>query len=890
MSDSISTLTEALADRYRVEREIGHGGMATVYLAEDLKHARRVALKVLHPDLAAALGAERFLSEIRTTANLQHPHILALHDSGAANGFLYYVMPYVEGESLRARLEREKQLPIDDAVRIASELAGALGYAHARGVIHRDIKPENILLQGGHALVADFGIALAVQTAGGQRLTQTGLSLGTPHYMSPEQAMGERAIDARSDIYALGAVTYEMVTGDPPFTGATVQAIMAKVMTERPTPPSAVRDTIPEAVEDAVLKALAKLPADRFSTAAEFATALALAPPRSGARRLTTHQVGEAGVPARAARVWPAVAAIAAIAALWGWLRPRPPAAEMPPSRLAVPIPMLGGASTSLQRQIALTPDGTALFYTAITSDGENRTFRQALADTAPVVVPDVVPFLADYVISPDGRELVGSFGGVRMYRYSVAGGNGQPIPPEINPTSNVVWTPDGALWFSATSDIGRGIARLDVTGKVTRPFGTKHVDLLLQHVLPDGHSVLAIRQPQGSGGGPAVLLDLRTKEARVLIDRPIVDIHYTLGYLVMVSQGGALEAVPFDANGLRVTGEAIHLADGISTPGFGVAQLAVAQNGTIAYVPAEARSLFLVDRQGNGRPATLERRNYHAPNFSPDGRRIATDFASDDGRDVWTLDLTDGRLTRMTFERDGHDPTWSPDGASLTFLSSHGGTLGLFRTHPGRPDAPDTLLISDQLGWTGTWLRDRSGLVTAASALRPESRGDIGLITNGGRGPIEPLVATRFEEQHPAVSPDGRWLAFTSDQSRRNEVYVRPLRGEGEQVQVSVDGGVEPVWSPDSRELFYRGGAGSKAMMTAATVSTSPRLAITSRKGLFPVAEYSMATPHSNYAVSPDGKTFALVGFNQAARVVIIQNLPGLVRRLTAGEREGKP
>ena len=890
MNDPISALTDALADRYRIERELGQGGMATVYLAEDLKHGRRVAVKVLHPDLAAALGAERFLSEIRTTANLQHPHILALHDSGAAGGFLYYVMPYVEGESLRTRLEREKQLPIDDALRVARELADALGYAHARGVIHRDIKPENILLQGGHALVADFGIALAVQRSGGPRLTQTGLSLGTPHYMSPEQAMGERAIDARSDIYALGAVTYEMLTGEPPFTGPTVQAIVAKVMTERPTPPGAVRDTIPEAVEDAVLKALAKLPADRFGTAAEFATALVVAPSGSGARRLTAQRSRGAGVSALGTRFWPAAAVVAAIAALWGWLRPQPPPPQVPPSRLAVPIPMLGGASTSLQRQIALTPDGSTLFYTAITPDGENRTFRQALADTAPVAVPGVVQYFADYVISPDGRELVGYVGGVGMYRYSVTGGNGQLIPPEINPTSNVVWTRDGALWFSATSDIGRGIARLDVAGNVTRPFGTSHVDLLLAQVLPDGRSMLAIRQPQGAGGGPAVLLDLRTKDARVLIDRPFVDIRYTSGYLVTVTQGGALEVVPFDARRLRVTGEAIHLADGVSTPGFGVAQLAVAENGTIAYIPAEARSLVLVDRHGNSRPATPERRNFHAPSFSPDGRRVATDFAGDDGRDVWTLDLTDGRLTRMTFERDGHDPTWSPDGASLTFLSSRGGTLGLFRTHPGRPDAPDTLLISNQLGWTGTWLRDGSGLVAAASALRPESRGDVGLITNGGRGPIEPLVATRFEEQHPAVSPDRRWLAFTSDQSRRNEVYVRPLRGEGEQVQVSVDGGTEPSWSPDSRELFYRAGTGLKAVMTAATVATSPRLAITSRKALFPVVEYSTATPHTNYGVSPDGKTFVLVGFNQAARVVIIQNLPELVRRLNAGERADKP
>src|ERR1051326_9035227 len=268
-------LPQALADRYRVERELGRGGMATVYLAHDLKHDRDVAIKVLHPDLSAALGNERFLTEVRTTARLQHPHILPLLDSGDAAGLLYYVMPLVSGETLRARLEREKQLPIDDALRIAREVADALGYAHSLGVIHRDIKPENILLQGGHALVADFGIALAVQQAGGQRMTQTGLSLGTPQYMSPEQAMGERTIDARSDIYALGAVTYEMLTGEPPFTGATMQAIVARLIAEEPRPLVPQRKSIPEHVEAAVLHALEKLPADRFASAAGFAAALA---------------------------------------------------------------------------------------------------------------------------------------------------------------------------------------------------------------------------------------------------------------------------------------------------------------------------------------------------------------------------------------------------------------------------------------------------------------------------------------------------------------------------------------------------------------------------------------------------------------------------------------
>ena len=278
-------LAVALSDRYRIERELGQGGMATVYLGHDLKHDRDVAIKVLHPDLGAALGGERFLTEIRTTARLQHPHILPLLDSGAADGFLYYVMPYVTGETLRARLERERQLPIEDALRIAREVADALGAAHHIGVIHRDIKPENILLQGGHALVADFGIALAVQQAGGQRMTQTGLSLGTPQYMSPEQAMGEKAVDPRSDIYALGAVTYEMLVGEPPFTGTSVQTIVAKVLTEKPIAPRALRDTVPAGVEHAILKALAKLPADRYATADKFSEALTSTVPEASVSR-----------------------------------------------------------------------------------------------------------------------------------------------------------------------------------------------------------------------------------------------------------------------------------------------------------------------------------------------------------------------------------------------------------------------------------------------------------------------------------------------------------------------------------------------------------------------------------------------------------------------------
>ena len=290
---SIDRLITALADRYRIERELGQGGMATVYLAEDLKHGRKVAIKVLHPELSAVIGSDRFLAEIRVTASLQHPHILGLIDSGTVSltthdsrladdsrpptaDLLYYVMPFIEGETLRARLTREQQLPIDDAIRLTREVASALEFAHKRGIVHRDIKPENILLQDDQALVADFGIALATSTADGSRMTQTGMSLGTPAYMSPEQAMGDRDIGPRSDVYALGALAYEMLTGEPPFTGLNSQSIVAKVLTEPPPQLRLRRPMVSPAVEAAVLTALQKLPADRFASAKEFADALSV--------------------------------------------------------------------------------------------------------------------------------------------------------------------------------------------------------------------------------------------------------------------------------------------------------------------------------------------------------------------------------------------------------------------------------------------------------------------------------------------------------------------------------------------------------------------------------------------------------------------------------------
>ncbi len=881
MSDPLPRLVAALSDRYRIERELGQGGMATVYLAEDLKHRRKVAIKVLRAELAAVIGADRFIAEITTTANLQHPHILALHDSGVADSFLYYVMPYVEGESLRDRLTREKQLPIADAVRIAGEVASALDYAHRQGVIHRDIKPENILLHDGRALVADFGIALAA-TSAGSRMTETGMSLGTPHYMSPEQAMGERQLDARTDIYALGCVLYEMLAGDPPFTGSTAQAIVAKVMTERPTALSTVRDTVPEEVEDAVLTALAKLPADRFATAAEFAAALTAGQGGRAAGRRSGRYPRPRGPAAPLPRRLAPVLLVAAISvALWGWLRPRPAPPSLPPSRLAIPTPTLGGSSTGLQRQIAITPDGSTVLYTAI-DDGSNRTLTRALDADVSAIIPGVDEFMSGYVVSPDGREfLANNLLSRARSRYPIAGGNGRPVPEELSRNAYVAWARDGSIWFGAAQDLERGIARLGSDDSVTYPFGNKNADLAPTDILPDDQTALAIRKAYGTASGPVFLLDLKSGDATPLIDVSIVDIRYTPGYLVYALTSGNLEAVPFDLSRKRVTGGAVTIATGVSLTGTGAAQYAVANNGTVVYVPEEPRSLVLVDRSGASRPAVGETHNYHAPRFSPDGQRIAVDFTTPDGRDVWVLRLADGTLSRTTFFTDGHDPSWGPGADDLSFVSARSGVLGLYRIRPGGAAPAESLFASSQLGYTGIWLHDQSAVVTAGAGLAPESRTDIGIVRNGGRGPIDPVVATRFEEQSPAMSPDDQWLAFMSTQSGREEVYVRRLDGTGAQVQISLAGGTEPVWGPSGQELFYRATSAGQAELMVATLQSGPALSVRSRQSLFPVSDIATATPHNNYDISPDGRTFVMVRLNPASRIMVIQNLPGLVAKL---------
>jgi eukaryotic-like serine/threonine-protein kinase len=834
----LQQLQSALADRYRVERELGAGGMATVYLARDLRHDRNVAIKVLHPELAAALGAERFLAEIKTTARLQHPHILPLLDSGDAGG-LYYVMPYVSGETLRSRLERERQLPVDDAVRIAREVADALAHAHAANVVHRDIKPENILLQDGHARVADFGIALAVEHASGARLTQTGLSLGTPQYMAPEQAMGERTIDARADIYSLGCVLYEMLAGEPPFTGPTAQAIVARVITDTPRPVSLERRSVPAHVEAAVERALEKLPADRFSTATEFAAAL------DGTGAHHTIRRTAVSAQARSSRTVATAAAIAIAAAAVGagvawWLKP---AARSMASAARAVIPLARGQLLSAGfSSIDISPDGTQLVYVG-EAGGRTNLFLRPLADTSSTMIPGTDGATEPF-FSPDGW--IGFFANGRLAKVPRGGGVPIAITSMQAVPEGVSWGSDGTILYA----LGGSLYRVSSDGR-TPP-------QLLRATMAGGGVVGSLRFPSFLPGEREALvttdsgiaiMDLARGETRFLL-RGAQARYLPTGHLLYDDNEGRIRLVAFDRRTERVIGTSRPAFEAFRASGSGGSFFAVSSTGTLVYMPGGfQRSLVWVDRQGRETTLPIERRGYRFPKISPDGRLIAVTI---DPRpsSVWIIDPARGSASPLTPNgKHSLASLWSPDGKRVAYLSS-GGIWALPVEGGGEP-APIFRGAGFRIN-AEVWMQN-GRLLGARTAQSWQSGRDI-ISYAPGDTTWYPVVSTPADERDPALSPDGHWLAYTSNVTGTFEVYVRPFPESGPSVRVSAGGGQEPHWSRSGTEIFYRNGGA----ILAARASTNPSFSVISRPETLFEAGYDF-TQDRNWDVGP-GDRFLMV------------------------------
>jgi serine/threonine protein kinase/Tol biopolymer transport system component len=869
MSESLNRLSAALAARYELERQLGEGGMATVYLARDIKHGRRVAIKVLRPELAARLGSDRFVQEIKVTANLQHPNILPLYDSGAAEEFLYYVMPYVDGESLRAKLDHDRQLSLEETIAIAKAVAAALEYAHEHGIVHRDIKPENVLLQRGQALVADFGIALAVSAAGGggHRLTQAGLSVGTPNYMSPEQASGDRTVDARSDIYSLGALSYEMLTGDPPHQASTVQGLVAKILSEKPSPISRSRDLVPANVDAAVQRALAKSPADRFAHAAQFAEALT-----NPAFRLpvTGEVIQTAAPPAPAPRLLLLTGGfiLLTLGVIAGWAvstlkSPRSAPNPARPSVFYLPL----DSGTAIPGYPALSPDGTALVYPAGDA-GSNRLLVRRLRDPIPAPIPGTGDANSAF-FSADGAW-VGFLADQSLKKVRLEDGAEGIIAPYVEAMAGATWGAADTILFSA---LPRGaLMQVPAKGGTPTPLVIAQQKLdsgfYFPHYLPGGRAIVFNTQ---STGGLLGVLDLKTGKHKTF-GRGLRPSYLESGQLVFANPEGRLVSQDFDLDRLELTGEPRVLPEDLGV-GRGRAFYSVSRGGTLAIIRAAGTILDLSLYDRAGKQQVLLRNASWAPRFSPDGNLIAYGDGNPD--DLWIYDLRTQTRQRFTLEgASSNDPAWSPDGKFIAFSADRPSRKDLLVRASDGSGTERQLVVREGLQWPSDWTR--SGYILFTDVPLDEDR-DIWAVKADGSEPPFPYLDTPFLEKGGVVSPDGRWIAYDSNAPGRFEVFVNTFpKPSASPVIVSPAGGRNPRWGHDGRELFYW----NEDQLIAVRLDLSGRPRVLN-SSIVLKAPYASAD-HPNYDVHPDGKRFVIVtGRARPQRIIVAINpFPAAARR----------
>jgi hypothetical protein len=894
MADVTERISALLAARYRIVRRLGEGGMATVYLADDLKHDRKVALKVLRPELAAVLGADRFVQEIKTTAQLQHPHILPLYDSGStaaeqggSTEFLYYVMPYIQGETLREKLDREVQLGIDEAVRIATEVADALQYAHEQGVIHRDIKPENILLHNGRAMVADFGIALAVSAAAGGRMTETGLSLGTPHYMSPEQATADKHITNRSDIYSLGSVCYEMLTGEPPHTGSSAQAIIMKIVSDEVRPVRELRKAVPPHVAAAVAKAVEKLAADRFDSAKAFAEALhnpALAPSPATAGSRSRRFV----VPALTT-----LAVLTAVLAAWGWLRP---SGARPVARYTTTLGTSGALDgMTLRVETALSPDGASLvFRRPLKGPGQLFLKRRDEVAARPLAGTEggSGPFF-----SPDGAW-IGFFAQGQLRKVPSAGGVSVKLAGSVDTMYNTgAWLSDGSIFYydAETHSLLRLRSGEAESQVVASPATLGGRFPWLPAPLPDARGVLFTAHltncvgPVSCRPSRVYVYDARRDTVRALFDDAVGAWYVPTGHVLYLTSSGTLMAAPWDNTRLAASGQPAPIVDGIQAPGF-----VVSDEGTAVYLlgqpefapgPRPNAAPVWVDRSGHVEPVDSswqvntggvygggDRSTGWGLALSPEGRRIALTLLTDLGTDIWIKQLPTGPVSRLTLDpAEDRAPAWTPDGRAITFLSDRSippdptrraGRFALWE-QPADGTGEPRLLWARDAPTDGFLSPDGRWIVLGATGSPGSSSGtDILAARPGVDSVARRIVATGYDEGGPALSPDSRWLAYVSNEQGENEVFVRPFPdASGGKWQVSSGGGSAPLWAHNGRELFYVNGNN----MYVVQVHPGPPFSAAPPRVLFAIPDRVRVGSllRGTFAITPDDRRFLMVRDN---------------------------
>ena len=863
-----------------MERELGEGGMATVYLAEDLRHERKVALKVLKPELAAVVGAQRFLAEIKTTANLQHPHILPLHDSGEVDGFLFFVTPYIEGDTLRDKINREKQLSIEEALDITKKVASALDYAHEHGVVHRDIKPGNILLsEKGEPTVADFGIALAVAQAGGGRVTETGLSVGTPHYMSPEQATGDRDVDPRTDVYALGSVLYEMLVGDPPYQGSTAQAVLAKILTDPAPAPTKVRVSIPPNVDAAIRKALEKLPADRFTTAQDFSRALGDAGFRHG------QEAGEgvavsSGQWTPLAKVAVGVAVLTTLGFGWSLLRPVPPT---PVSRQVLSTEGWAGLEgPPFGQYAAIAPDGSSMILPVGSSASDVQLALKMSGSTEIAPIPGTEGG-RNVVYSPDGQWIAYAIR-TDLFKRPLVGGSPVRLAEDADAANiGLAWLDDGTILYEQESTASSNrIVRISEDGGEPLEVAFQPEDLAIWATgLPGARGAFVVGSTRNLH-----VVDLRDQSSELILEEVIRAWYSPTGHLVYLRSDGALFTAPFDLGALAITGSGIPLFDGVRVAPLR-ADMLLGADGTLLYVEgssigvsAGAEQLVVLDLEGNEEPLVLAPRNIPGlgVGWSPDGESVV--FSSEG--QIYTYDVSLGTTPRqLTFEGTNRNAVFSPDGTRVAFTSTREGTIGrdLFVKDLNDDSPPRSIITLDANQDVMQWPSDTLIVFERGQG----GIGDLWMVNlSDPDNPIaEAYLASEADLERVSVSPDGSLAAYRSSESGTNEIYIRSFPDPGERTVVSQGGGSAPNWSPDGNTLYYATGPGQPFI--AARLQRDPVPVVLSTDTLFTRVGVG-AEPFPGSALHPDGDRFIFArnvttaagaegDASEPARLILVQN-----------------
>jgi Tol biopolymer transport system component/predicted Ser/Thr protein kinase len=843
---------------YEVVAQIGAGGMGEVYRALDTRLDRIVAIKVLPSHLAGKPELrERFEREARTIASLNHPHICTLYDIGHQDGTDFLVMEHLEGETLAQRLLKGP-LQLEQVLQYAIEIADALDKAHSKGITHRDLKPGNIMLTKAGAKLLDFGLAKLKQVPAAsisqlstqETLTEQGTILGTCPYMAPEQVEGNEA-DARTDIFAFGVVVYEMATGKKAFEGKSQASVIARILDSDPPPISSLQPMTPAALDHVVKKCLAKEPAQRWQSASDLCgelkwiaeggtqAASLQAAPVKGFRAFTKRPLG------LVLGTLLLGAVIAGVA-----VRNLKPAVGRPVSRLSVILPSNIQLAAGLnQPAVAISPDGSHLAFVS-SGGGARQVYLRAMDSREARPIPGTEGGFNPF-FSPDG-QWVGFFAGGKLKKVSVNGGATITLCDAEN-ALGASWGRQGTIVFGTigplmqVSDAGgtpQALTRLE-KGENAHAW---------PEFLPDGKAVLFM------DGLPArvAVYSLETGERRDLIQGATSPHYLPIGYLVYAQAGGNLMAAPFDARRQTVTGAAVPVGEGVLTSlANGATQYSLSDTGSLIYVSggAEAaqRKLVWVDRKGIEQLLPAPPHAYRYPRLSPDGQRVGATIEEGGGQ-IWLYDLHRDTLTRMTFEGTYNlIGTWTPDGTRIAFGSNKEGSPNVFWQRADGSGGLERLTTSQYSQNPTSWSPD--GQTLTFIQINPKTGFDIWVLRMDERK-VQPFLQTPATESAPRFSPDGHWLAYTSDESGRTEVYVQPYPGPGGKWQISTDGGTEPVWNPKGRELFYR--SGDKMMIV--DVTTQPSFSAGKAKLLFEGQYLPTPSTFPDYDVSPDGQRFLML------------------------------